>query len=258
VSGDLAIGPYLDRIGRLPLLTAEEEQDLARRIETDSHEDGPKAAREHLFLANTRLVVSIAKRYPRPPGVELMDLIQAGNVGLQRAVDGFDWRRGVRFSTYATRWIHQAVGRAVDRSAPGGHIPLERRQQLRAGLRFHEDPSDLPAHLQRAAKARDLISLDSTGADGAFHNKPHQNSDDVEFIVLRSIDFGSIREAVSGLPSQQERAVTLRFGLDGGPGRAYSEIADDLGVSVKIVPLVMKSALATLRDHASLARAAED
>ena len=129
-----SIGLYLNEIGKVPLLTADEEKQLSRVIEAgrdaerrlESGEKGKELrkavvaaaqAKDRFIRANLRLVVSIARRYPLPSGMDLLDLVQEGNLGLEHAVDKFDWRRGFKFSTYATFWIRQAIGRALDQKA---------------------------------------------------------------------------------------------------------------------------------------------
>ena len=147
-----SIGLYLNDIGKVPLLNAEEERELSRAIEagrdaTTRLEAGEKGAelkrsvrkaaeaKDRFIRANLRLVVSIARRYPLPQGMDLLDLIQEGNLGLEHAVDKFDWRRGFKFSTYATFWIRQAIGRALDQKASLIRIPGDRSASLRAALR---------------------------------------------------------------------------------------------------------------------------
>jgi RNA polymerase primary sigma factor len=147
-----SIGLYLNDIGKVPLLTAEDERQLSKAIEagrnarakwekgergTQLKRDIREAARakDRFIRANLRLVVSIARRYPLPQGMDLLDLIQEGNLGLEHAVDKFDWRRGFKFSTYATFWIRQAIGRALDQKASLIRIPGDRSANLRAALR---------------------------------------------------------------------------------------------------------------------------
>src|SRR5215470_6204165 len=147
-----SVGQYLNEIGLVPLLTAEEERELSQIIEKgreaqeqlDAGERGRElqrqvraaaAAKDRFIRANLRLVVSVARRYPLPPGMELLDLIQEGNLGLEHAVDKFDWRKGFKFSTYATFWIRQAIGRALDQKASLIRIPGDRSASLRAALR---------------------------------------------------------------------------------------------------------------------------
>ncbi|MFM7820055.1 MAG: sigma-70 family RNA polymerase sigma factor, partial [Actinomycetota bacterium] len=129
-----SIGIYLNEIGKVALLNAEDERELSKAIEAGReakkrHEKGERGAairadmrnaaraKDRFIRSNLRLVVSIARRYPLPQGMDLLDLIQEGNLGLEHAVDKFDWRRGFKFSTYATFWIRQAIGRALDQKA---------------------------------------------------------------------------------------------------------------------------------------------
>jgi DNA-directed RNA polymerase sigma subunit (sigma70/sigma32) len=138
-----SIGLYLNDIGKVPLLNAEEERELSRAIQAGQEAQARKdaghkgreldraiknaaVAKDRFIRANLRLVVSIARRYPLPPGMDLGDLIQEGNLGLEHAVDKFDWRRGFKFSTYATFWIRQAIGRALDQKASLVRLPGDR------------------------------------------------------------------------------------------------------------------------------------
>ena len=147
-----SIGMYLNEIGKVALLTAEEERELSRTIEKGREasarlDAGEKSsalkadvaaaakAKDRFIRANLRLVVSIARRYPLPQGMDLGDLIQEGNLGLEHAVDKFDWRRGFKFSTYATFWIRQSIGRALDYKASLIRIPGDRAAALRSALR---------------------------------------------------------------------------------------------------------------------------
>ena len=147
-----SVGLYLNEIGMVSLLTAEEEIELSQIIERGvdararkaSGEKGREldkaiaaaaAAKDRFIRANLRLVVSVARRYPLPQGMELLDLIQEGNLGLEHAVDKFDWRKGFKFSTYATFWIRQAIGRALDQKASLIRLPGDRSAALRAALR---------------------------------------------------------------------------------------------------------------------------
>src|SRR5438477_12365161 len=155
-----SVGQYLNEIGLVPLLTAMEERELSQVIERGRGaaarlEAGEKstrelrqavkaaaAAKDRFIRANLRLVVSIARRYPLPQGMELLDLIQEGNLGLEHAVDKFDWRKGFKFSTYATFWIRQAIGRALDQKASLVRLPGDRSASLRAALRAVSGDSD--------------------------------------------------------------------------------------------------------------------
>ncbi|MEE3252230.1 MAG: sigma-70 family RNA polymerase sigma factor, partial [Actinomycetota bacterium] len=147
-----SVGQYLNEIGMVPLLNAQDERELSQTIEAGAEarakkEDGETGvildrairkaaqAKDRFIRSNLRLVVSVARRYPLPPGMELLDLIQEGNLGLEHAVDKFDWRKGFKFSTYATFWIRQAIGRALDQKASLVRLPGDRSASLRAALR---------------------------------------------------------------------------------------------------------------------------
>jgi RNA polymerase primary sigma factor len=177
-----SIGLYLNDIGKVPLLNAEEERELSRAIEAGRDaatrlEAGEKGAelkrsvrkaaeaKDRFIRANLRLVVSIARRYPLPQGMDLLDLIQEGNLGLEHAVDKFDWRRGFKFSTYATFWIRQAIGRALDQKASLIRIPGDQSARLRAALRETfgdwETLDPLSAELHRLTRPQYRPEMDS-------------------------------------------------------------------------------------------------
>ena len=147
-----SVGQYLNEIGMVPLLNAQDERELSQTIEAGAEARAQKEAgetgvvldrairkaaqaKDRFIRSNLRLVVSVARRYPLPPGMELLDLIQEGNLGLEHAVDKFDWRKGFKFSTYATFWIRQAIGRALDQKASLVRLPGDRSASLRAALR---------------------------------------------------------------------------------------------------------------------------
>ena len=180
-----SIGIYLNDIGKVPLLTAEDERVLSRAIEKGREAAGKQAsgdktvavkrdireagrAKDRFIRANLRLVVSIARRYPLPQGMDLLDLIQEGNLGLEHAVDKFDWRRGFKFSTYATFWIRQAIGRALDQKASLIRIPGDRSASLRAALRQASgDGETLDLSNAELHRLTTPVSLDKTiGDDG--------------------------------------------------------------------------------------------
>ena len=180
-----AIGLYLNEIGKVPLLNAEDERMLSKAIEKGRDAarrlaDGERGAalradlrtaakaKDRFIRSNLRLVVSIARRYPLPQGMDLLDLIQEGNLGLEHAVDKFDWRRGFKFSTYATFWIRQAIGRALDQKASLIRIPGDRSATLRAALRQGSgDAEGLDAQNAELHRLTTPVSLDKTiGDDG--------------------------------------------------------------------------------------------
>src|SRR6187431_1182221 len=178
-----SIGLYLNDIGKVPLLTAEDERELSRVIEAGREAAARLAAgekgaalktavrkaaeaKDRFIRANLRLVVSIARRYPLPQGMDLLDLIQEGNLGLEHAVDKFDWRRGFKFSTYATFWIRQAIGRALDQKASLVRLPGDRSASLRAALRqVSGDGDELDDEHARLHRLTTPTSLDRTIGD---------------------------------------------------------------------------------------------
>ena len=178
-----SVGQYLNEIGLVPLLTAEEERELSQIIEKGvaARRGSTKArhgrelrarsaqaakAKDRFIRANLRLVVSVARRYPLPPGMELLDLIQEGNLGLEHAVDKFDWRKGFKFSTYATFWIRQAIGRALDQKASLVRLPGDRSASLRAALRqVAGDGDELDDEHARLHRLTTPTSLDRTVGD---------------------------------------------------------------------------------------------
>src|SRR5215212_3875953 len=179
-----SVGLYLNEIGLVPLLTAMEERELSQVIErgreAQARLDGGEkstrelrqavkaaaAAKDRFIRANLRLVVSIARRYPMPPGMELLDLIQEGNLGLEHAVDKFDWRKGFKFSTYATFWIRQAIGRALDQKASLVRLPGDRSASLRAALRqVAGDGEELDDENARLYRLTTPTSLDRVVGD---------------------------------------------------------------------------------------------
>lgn len=179
-----SIAIYLNEIGTVALLDANDECELAKRIEAGiaaqkRHSAGDnsrdvrrairdgKAAKDRFIRANLRLVVSVARRYPLPPGMDLLDLVQEGNIGLEHAVDKFDWRKGFKFSTYATFWIRQSIGRALDQKASLIRLPGDRSAALRAALRQSSgDTSELDRANAELHRLSTPTSLDRSIGDG--------------------------------------------------------------------------------------------
>jgi RNA polymerase primary sigma factor len=216
---------FLNELGRYPLLTAAQEVELAKRIER-----GDRAAKERMINSNLRLVVSIAKRY-QGHGVPLLDLIQEGIIGLIRAVEKFDWRRGYKFSTYATWWIRQAVQRGVANKARTIRIPVhvledERRigrAQDRLAARLGRPPEDweiareLGFGLDRVARVREaprsVVSLDQPLREdegAALHEVvPAPEEPALSEVEIR-LDEGALRAAVDRLPEREREVIRLR------------------------------------------------
>src|ERR1700712_3018245 len=178
-----SVGQYLHEIGAVSLLDAAKERELSQIIERgresqnrlNAGERGVElkravraaaVAKDHFIRANLRLVVSIARRYPLPAGMDLLDLVQEGNLGLEHAVDKFDWRKGFKFSTYATFWIRQAIGRALDQKASLVRLPGDRSASLRAALRqVSGDGDELDDENARLYRLTTPTSLDRTIGD---------------------------------------------------------------------------------------------
>ena len=262
---------FLNEAGRYPLLTAAEEVELAKRIER-----GDLAAKERMITSNLRLVVSIAKRY-QTQGITLGDLVQEGVIGLIRATEKFDWRKGFKFSTYATWWIRQAVQRGVANKARTIRIPVhvvEREQKVsraerellaKLGRAATDDEvaahSKLPltqVHEVRAA-ARAVASTDAPiGADGdaslgeLFAAQGPSTEDEAD-ATLRD---DAVRRAVAKLPDRQRDVIALRFGLVGEGPTSLEQIGKQLGLTRERVRQIEAEALRRLAEDEDLAAAA--
>jgi RNA polymerase primary sigma factor len=241
-----ALQLFMNEVGRHALLTAEQEVELAKRIER-----GDKAAKDQMVNANLRLVVSIAKKY-QGHGLSLLDLIQEGIIGLIRAVEKFDWRRGYKFSTYATWWIRQAVQRGVANKARTIRIPVhivEREQRIARAEReltakTEREPTE--AELAQATKltvkqvrevrdaARAVASLDKPVGDGngtAFGDLFAGGDAEPEEEVHLSLQEEALHQAVAELPEREREVIRLRYGIEGDDPVSLEEIGRRLGVS---------------------------
>jgi len=266
-----SIGIYLNEIGKVPLLNAEEERTLSQAIEdgraaADRIASGERttankrkvsaaaAAKDRFIRANLRLVVSIARRYPLPAGMDLGDLIQEGNLGLEHAVDKFDWRRGFKFSTYATFWIRQSIGRALDTKGSLIRIPGDRSATLRSMLRqVGGDADQLDAANADLHRLTTNVSLDKTvGDDGdATLGDLIANSDaSPEDAVMASVDAQLLEELLSVLDDRGRYAVESRFGFIDGEKHSFREIGEHLGITSEAARRLTNRALLALRDDA--------
>src|SRR5918912_268312 len=278
VNGDLAVATtdalqlFLNEAGKWPLLTAAEEVELAKRIER-----GDPEAKERMINSNLRLVVSIAKRY-QGHDLHLLDLIQEGIIGLIRAVEKFDWRRGFKFSTYATWWIRQAVQRGVANKSRTIRIPVhivEREQKIARAereltLRLERPPRDEEVaktaklslkHVREVrAAARAVASLDKPlgdEGDTAFGDIVATDKSDVEEEVVVGLSEHALRGAVNKLPEREQRVIKLRYGLDGDRDpKSLEQIGREMGLTRERVRQIEKQALERLareREIAALA-----
>jgi RNA polymerase primary sigma factor len=260
---DDGLALYLRRIARTPLLTAAQEQALARRVER-----GDMAAKDHMIEANLRLVVHIAKRYQREDsGLTLTDLIQEGTIGLVRAVEKFDYRRGHRFSTYATLWIRQAVGRAVTDKGRMVRLPItvadkvrrleiaERALTTRLGgaPTVAELAADLGLEVEDVERLRGMgrrpASLDAPVADDGeteLGDLVATSAPSPEDEALAGAERANVAAALEHLGMIERRVLELRYGLAGEAPHSPSEAARALGVKPHQVRQVEDRALRTL------------
>jgi RNA polymerase sigma factor (sigma-70 family) len=267
-----SVGQYLNEIGLVPLLTAQEERELSQTIEKGQEaqerlDAGERKrelkravidaarAKDRFIRANLRLVVSVARRYPLPPGMELLDLIQEGNLGLEHAVDKFDWRKGFKFSTYATFWIRQAIGRALDQKASLVRLPGDRSASLRAALRASSgDTDELDDEHARLHRLTTPTSLDRTVGDDDSNELVDLLPDATpgpEAEVLARAEQEMIHDLLRVLEPRARFAVEQRFGLNDGRKRSYREVGEELGVTAEAARRLVKRAVSTVRDEAA-------
>jgi RNA polymerase primary sigma factor len=266
-----AVQMYLKEIGRTPLLSKDEERDLAKRAEK-----GEEEARQKLMKANLRLVVSIAKRYVnRTPHLSILDLIQEGNIGLSRAVEKFDYRRGFKFSTYATWWIRQAITRALADQSRTVRIPvhmvetISKYTQVRRQLiqELGRDPLaeeiaaemgidvDKVRHIQKISQ--EVLSIetpigdedDSTLSDFIPDEKNPTPSQSTARAMLRDL----IREIMIDLSEREQQILKMRFGLDDGVSHTLEEVGKAFGVTRERIRQIEAKALEKIREHGKAA-----
>ena len=260
---DDSLGAYLREIGRGKLLTKQEEIELAKQIEA-----GSEAARRRMTEANLRLVVSIAKKY-QGRGLPLLDLIQEGNLGLLRAVQKFEWRRGFKFSTYATWWIRQAVLRAIGDQARTIRLPIHIgdltnklvrvTDRLRDGLGRQPTDSEVGEEMGLTVAEieglrhtmRDVISLETPIGDEADTELGHliedSNAQSPASAALDADLKSQMETVLETLESRERRVLQLRFGLIDGHQRPLDEVARRLGTSRETVRQLERQALSRLR-----------
>ncbi len=262
---DDSVRLYLREIGRIPLINAEDEVALAKRIG-----QGDKAAKDALAEANMRLVVSIAKKYIGR-GLDLLDLIQEGNTGLLRAVEKFDYTKGFKFSTYATWWIRQAITRAIADQARVIRIPVHMvetiNKLIRTQRRLTQELGREPAPEEIAAEmeidvdkvnhiikiSQDTTSLDATvGEDDESRLADFiQDEDGVspEEAATYELLKEHIDETLSLLTPREQKILRMRFGLEDGRGHTLEEVGQEFGVTRERIRQIEAKALAKLRKH---------
>ena len=267
-----SVGMYLNEIGMVPLLNAQEERELSQAIERgidaaarkaagergrelDREIAGAAAAKDRFIRSNLRLVVSVARRYPLPPGMELLDLVQEGNLGLEHAVDKFDWRKGFKFSTYATFWIRQAIGRALDQKASLVRLPGDRSAALRSALRaVSGDGDELDDENARLHRLSTPTSLDRTVGDDDSNELVDLLADEAnpspETQLIDSEHSEWLHGLLDVLDPRARSAVEQRFGMVDGTRRSYREVGEDLGITAEAARRLVKRAVNTVREQA--------
>ncbi|MBP8597954.1 MAG: RNA polymerase sigma factor RpoD [Selenomonas sp.] len=273
VSIDDPVRMYLKEIGRVPLLTAEEEVALAKRMQ-----DGDEEAQKRLAEANLRLVVSIAKRYVGR-GMLFLDLIQEGNLGLIKAVEKFDYTKGYKFSTYATWWIRQAITRAIADQARTIRIPVHMVETINKLIRVsrqllqqlgrepapEEIAKEMDITVERVREimkiAQEPVSLetpigeeeDSHLGDFIEDQDAPAPADAASFMLLKE----QLEEVLDTLTPREEKVLRLRFGLDDGRARTLEEVGQNFGVTRERIRQIEAKALRKLR-HPSRSRKLKD
>lgn len=262
---DDSVRLYLREIGKIPLIKAEEEVALAKRIQK-----GDKAAKDALAEANMRLVVSIAKKYIGR-GLDLLDLIQEGNTGLLRAVEKFDYTKGFKFSTYATWWIRQAITRAIADQARVIRIPVHMvetiNKLIRTQRRLTQElgreplPEELAAEMEMDVdKVNHIlkISQDTTSLDATVGEDEDSSLgdfiEDVEGVrpeeaATYELLKEHINETLDLLTPREQKILRMRFGLEDGRSHTLEEVGQEFGVTRERIRQIEAKALTKLRKH---------
>ena len=263
---DDSVRLYLREIGKIPLLTAEEELALAHRVVS-----GEKKAKDKMAEANMRLVVSIAKRYVGR-GLDLLDLIQEGNTGLLRAVEKFDPDKGFKFSTYATWWIRQAITRAIADQARTIRIPVHMvetiNKLLRTQRRLTQEMNREPTNEEIAAEMeldvekvehimkikQDISSLDASVRDDEEDSVLGDFIEDEDTVTPEESATGQLlKEQVKGLlgslSEREQKILRLRFGLEDGKNHTLEEVGQEFSVTRQRIRQIEAKALAKLKKH---------
>ena len=273
VSTEDPVRMYLKEIGNVPLLTTEQEVELAKRVEA-----GDEEAKKQLTEANLRLVVSIAKKYVGR-GMPFLDLIQEGNMGLMKAVDKFDYTKGYKFSTYATWWIRQAITRGIADTGRTIRVPVHMVETINKTLRMtrtllqelgrEPTPEEVAERLNVSVSrvrevlkiSRDPVSLDTPiGEEDDSHlgdfiedDSALSPADSAAFSMLRA----ELATALESLTDRERQAVKLRFGLEDGRARTLEEVGKEFNVTRERIRQIEAKALRKLR-HPSRSKRLKD
>ncbi|MCU0532174.1 MAG: sigma-70 family RNA polymerase sigma factor [Syntrophales bacterium] len=249
---DVSLDPvqhYLREIGRVRLLTPKEEIDLARRIEK-----GDAAARERMIQANLRLVVYIAKHYvSRSYGLSLLDLIQEGNMGLFKAVERYNWRRGVRFPTYARWWIRQAITQAIRHQAPEVRPVISKytqaRERLRRELGRDPEPDEVAESLDvDIDDVQLMVELLEESEESPVQEEPYEDGGFMPLLPMdRKALTGHLTEILHELSPREQEILSLRFGLADDEPRTLEEIGKKFGLTRERVRQIENRALEKIR-----------
>ena len=272
-AADDSVRMYLKEIGRYPLLTPEEEKELGRRMS-----EGDEEAKKKMTEANLRLVVSVAKRYTGR-GLQFLDLIQEGNLGLMKAVDKFDHEKGFKFSTYATWWIRQSVTRAIADQAKTIRVPVHMVETINKVIRtsrtllqeLGREPGEeelAEALGMSVEKVRDIlkiaqepVSLETPiGEEEDSHLGdfiPAEGASDPAELASETLMREQIRKAISTLTLREQRVLELRYGLDDGRSRTLEEVGLEFGVTRERIRQIESKAIRKLR-HPTRSRIFQD
>ncbi len=273
VSTEDPVRMYLKEIGNVPLLTSEEEVELAKRVEA-----GDEEAKKKLTEANLRLVVSIAKKYVGR-GMPFLDLIQEGNMGLMKAVDKFDYRKGYKFSTYATWWIRQAITRGIADTGRTIRVPVHMVETINKTLRMTRtllqelgreptpeevaDALGVPVSRVREVLkiSRDPVSLDTPIGEEDDSHLGDFIEDDSALSPADSAAFSMLKEelsvALESLTERERQVIRLRFGLEDGRQRTLEEVGKEFNVTRERIRQIEAKALRKLR-HPSRSKRLKD
>jgi len=260
---DLGLKRYLQEIGQFPLLTRQQEVELAGKIEK-----GDAAARERMINANLRLVVTIARDYANL-GLPLLDLISEGNIGLTKAVERFDPNKGAKLSTYAMWWIKQSIKRALANQSKTIRVPVHladkiakvRRVSIQMSEELGREPTDEELSEEIGIDSDKVARLKSVGIRPASLDAPIADNDSTEFAEVIGDDeaqtpfellrdknlLGEVDGLLEVLDSREKKIISQRFGLDGGEPKTLEDVGKDFGITRERIRQLQNIALAKLR-----------